>query len=170
VTGVWVVDLAWNIGSCLLRGRPAADFGVGVTGGLTLGGSVCLRDLALFATRAGFGYGGSFGAACGFDAFGGCGAGGFFGFTQSPAHGGVRVFSLMSAGGVGCVTRGGLSGNGSSFGLGLSEERLFADLLCGAVSQLRTIFAARSGEVAIFCSVKIGPGVKNCHIFRCFCY
>ena len=89
-----------------------------------------------------FGYGCGFGATCGFDTFGGCSAGGFFGFTQSPAHGGVRVFSLMSTGGVGRVTRGRVSGSGGSFGLGLSEERLFADLLSGAMSQLRAILAA----------------------------
>jgi hypothetical protein len=110
-------------------------------------------DLALFAAGCGFGNGGGFGAACGFDTFGGCSAGGFFGFAQSPAHGGVRVFSLMSTGSIGCLTRGGVSGSGGSFGLSLSEQCLFADLLGGAMSQLCAILAARCGEVAIFCSM-----------------
>jgi hypothetical protein len=90
-------------------------------------------DLAFFATRGSLGNGGGFGAAGGFEPFGGSGTGGFFGLAQSTAHGGVLVFCLMSSCGLGGVACGGLCGGGGGFGLGLTEQGLFADLLGGAV-------------------------------------
>jgi len=67
---------------------------------------VRLGDLTLLAACGGLGNGGSLGATCGFDTFCRCGAGCFFGLTQSTAHRGVGVFRLMRAGSLGCVTRG----------------------------------------------------------------
>ena len=74
-------------------------------------------------------------------------------------------FGLMSAGGLRCVTCGGVCGGGGGFGFGLGEQGLLTNLLGGAMSQLRAILAARGGEVAIFCSMKIRPGVEDGHIF-----
>ena len=125
-----------------------------------------LGDLALFAAGGGFGDSGGFGAACGFDTLGCCGTGGFFGFAQSTAHGGVGIVCLMGAGGLGCVTRGGICCSGGSFGFGLSQQRLLAHLLGCTMSELRAILAARGGEIAILCSVKIRPGVEDRYIFR----
>jgi hypothetical protein len=122
-------------------------------------------DLAFFAARSGFGDGGGLGAASGLDTLGCGSAGCVFGLAQGTAHGGVGVFGLMSAGSLRCVTCCGLCCGGGGFGLGLGQQRLFADLLGGTMSQLRAILPARGGEVAIFCAVKIGPGVEDCHIF-----
>jgi hypothetical protein len=94
---------------------------------------VSFGDFAFFAARGSLGNGGGFGSACGFDPFGGGGAGGFFGLPQSTAHGGILVFCLMSSCGLRCVTCGGLRCWGGGFGLGLGEQGLFADLLGGAV-------------------------------------
>jgi hypothetical protein len=122
-------------------------------------------DLAFFTASGGFGDGSGFGAASGFDALCRGGADCLFGFTQGAAHGGVGVFCLMGAGGLSGLTCGGLCGCGGGFSLGLGQQGLLADLLGGAVSQLRAIFPAGSGEVAIFCSVKICPGVEDGYIF-----
>ena len=122
-------------------------------------------DLAFFAARGGFGDGGGFGAASGFDTLCCGGAGGFFGFAQGTAHGGVGVFCLMGTGGLCCMTRSGLCCCGGGFGLGLGQQCLLTDLLGGTMSQLRAILPARGGEVAILCSVKIRPGVEDRHIF-----
>jgi hypothetical protein len=122
-------------------------------------------DLAFFAARGSFGDSGGLGAASGFDTLGCGSAGCLFGLAQSMSHGGVGVFCLMRAGSMCCVTCGGLCGSGSGFGFGLSQQRLLTNLLGGAMSQLRAILPARGGEVAIFCSVKIRPGVENRHIF-----
>jgi hypothetical protein len=103
---------------------------------------VSFGDLALFTACGSFGYGCCFGAACGFNTFSGGGASGFFRLEQSAAHGGVGIFGLMGAGGFGCLTRGRLSSSRSRLGFGLGEEGLLADLLCGAMSQLRAILAA----------------------------
>jgi hypothetical protein len=100
-------------------------------------------DLTFFAAGGGFGDSGGLGAASGFYTLGCGGAGGFFGLTQSTSHGGVGIVCLMSARGVGCVTRGGICCSSGGFGFGLSQQRLFADLLGCTVSQLRTILAAR---------------------------
>ncbi len=56
--------------------------GVGVPGCLALSGGVSFGDLALFAACGSFRYGGSFGAACGFDTLGSCGASGVFSLKQ----------------------------------------------------------------------------------------
>jgi hypothetical protein len=91
-------------------------------------------DLALFAACGGFGDGGGFGAAGGFDTLGCGGSGCLFGLAQCVAHGGVSVIGLVGAGGLRCMTRGGLCGCSSGFGFGLGQQGLFADLLGGAVS------------------------------------
>jgi hypothetical protein len=122
-------------------------------------------DLAFFAASGGFGDSGGLGAASRFDTLCGCSAGCLFGLAQSTAHGGVGVFCLMGAGSLGCVTCGGLCCCGSGFGFGLGQQRLLANLLGGTMSQLRAVLAARGGEVAIFCSVKVRPGVEDGHIF-----
>jgi hypothetical protein len=127
-------------------------------------------DLAFFAACGSFGYCSGFGAASGFDTLGCCGAGRFFGFAQRTPHGGVGVFCLMSEGSLRCVTRGGLCCCSSGFGFGLGQQCLLANLLGGAMSQLRAILAARGGEVAIFCSVEIRPGVEDRYIFGGFGY
>jgi hypothetical protein len=122
-------------------------------------------NLAFFAACSGFGDGGGLGAASGFDTLGGGGARCLFGLAQSTSHGGVGVFCLMSAGSLRCVTCSGLCGSGGGFGFGLGQQRLLTDLFGSAMSQLRAILPARCGEVAIFCSVKIRPGVEDRHIF-----
>jgi hypothetical protein len=122
-------------------------------------------DLAFLAACGGFGNSGGFGAASGFDTLC-CGrAGCLFGLAQSTAHGGVGVFCLMRAGSLRCVTCGGLCGGGGGFGFGLGQQCLLANLFGGAMPQLRAILPARGGEVAIFCSVKVRPGVEDRHIF-----
>jgi hypothetical protein len=127
---------------------------------------VRLGDLALFTACGGLGNGGGFGATGGFDTLCRSGASGLFGLAQSTAHGGVGVFRLMSAGGLGCMACGGLGRGCGSFGFGLGHQRLLADLLGGAMPQLRAVLAARSREVAILCSMKIGPGVEDRDVFR----
>jgi hypothetical protein len=127
-------------------------------------------DLSFFAACGGFGNGGGFGAASGFDTLGCGGARCLFGLAQSTAHGGVGVFCLMRAGSLRCLTCSGLCGGSGSFGFGLGEQRLLANLFGGAMSQLRAILAARGGEIAIFCSVKVRPGVEDGHIFGGLCY
>jgi hypothetical protein len=82
---------------------------------------VRFRNLALFAAGGGLGDGGGFCAASGFDTFGCGGTGGFFGFAQGAAHGGVGIICLMSACCLRGVTRGGLCGSCGCFGLGLGE-------------------------------------------------
>jgi hypothetical protein len=99
----------------------AAHLGFGVASGLSLRGGVGFSDLAFFAAGGGFGNGSSLGAARGFDAFCGGGAGCFFGFAECTTHGGVCVFRLMGAGSLGCVTCCGLCGCCGSFGFGLGE-------------------------------------------------
>jgi hypothetical protein len=127
-------------------------------------------DLAFFAACGGFGNCGGLGAASGLDTFCCSGPGGFFGFAEGAAHGGVGVFCLVSAGSLGCVTGCGLCGSSGGFGFSLCQQRLLANLLGGAMSQLGTILAARGGEVAIFCPVEIRPGVEDSHIFGGLCY
>jgi hypothetical protein len=126
---------------------------------------VCLSDLAFFAACSSLGNGGGLGAASGFDTFCSGSTGRLFGLAQSTAHGGVGVFHLMSAGGLRCVTRCGLCSGGGGFGFGLGEQRLLTYLLGSTVPQLRAILPARSREVAILRSVKVGPGVENRYIF-----
>jgi hypothetical protein len=63
-----------------------------------------------------------------------------------------------------------LCGRGGVFGFGLGEQSLFLYLLGCAMSQLRAVLATRCREIAILRSVKICPGIKYCHIFRCFRY
>jgi hypothetical protein len=91
-------------------------------------------DLAFFAACGGFGDGSGFGATSGFDALCCGGADCLFGFAQRAAHGGVGVFCLMGAGGLGGMTCGRLCGRSSGFSLCLGQQRLLADLLGGAVS------------------------------------
>jgi hypothetical protein len=127
-------------------------------------------DLAFFAACGGFGDGGGFGATSGFDTLGCGGACGLFGLAQSTSHGGVGVSLLVGAGSLCCMTRSGLCGGCSGFGLGLGHQGLLTNLLGSAMSQLRAILAARCREVAIFCSVKIGPGVEDRYVFGGLCY
>ena len=143
----------------------AADLGFGVARCLSLSGGVGFCDLAFFSARCGFGDGCGFSATCGFDAFCGGGASCFFGFAQGSAHGGVGVFCLMGARSLRCVTCSGLCGGSGGFGLGLGQQCLLTNLFGGAMPQLRAILPARGGEVAIFCSVKVRPGVEDRHIF-----
>jgi hypothetical protein len=143
----------------------AAHLGVCVAGGLSLCGGVRLGDLTFFAACGGLGDGSGFGTASGFDAFACSGARCLLGLAQSTAHGGVGVIYLMGSGGLRCVTRGGLGGGGGGLCLGLGQQRLVADLLGRAMPQLRAILAARSREIAIFRSVKVGPGVEDRDIF-----
>jgi hypothetical protein len=90
-------------------------------------------DLTFFASRGGLGNGGSFGTAGSFDTLSGGGASGLFGLAQSTAHGGVSVFCLVRTGGLGCMARGGLRCCGCGFGFGLGNQRLLANLFCGAM-------------------------------------
>jgi hypothetical protein len=152
--------------------RPAANLGISIAGGLSLCGGVGFGNLTLFASCCGFGDGGGFGPASCFDSFCGCRSRCFFGLSQSAAHGGVGVFCLVSEGCLSCVTGGGLCCCGCGFGFGLGEERLLTNLLGGTMSQLSAVLPARCRKVAILCSMKIGPGVKDGHIFRgvfCVC-
>jgi hypothetical protein len=127
-------------------------------------------NFAFLAACGSLGDGGGLGASRCFETFGGGSAGSLFGLAQSTTHGGVGVVHLMSAGGLSCVTRGGLRCCSGGFGFGLGEQCLFADLFGGAMSQLRAVLAAGGGEVAVLGSVKIGPGVENRHIFRSLGY
>ena len=94
---------------------------------------MCFCDLALFAACGCFGNSGGLGAACSFDPFCCGGACGLFGLAQGTAHGGVGVFSLMSAGSLRGVTCGGLGGRGSGFSFGLSQQRLLTHLFGSAM-------------------------------------
>jgi hypothetical protein len=123
-------------------------------------------DLAFFTSRCGLGDSGSFGAASGFYALCGSGAGGLFGLAQRTAHRWVSIFWLMGASSQCSLTRSGLRSSSSGFCFGLSQQRLLTNLFGGTVPQLRAILPARSGEVTIFCSVEVRPGVEYCHIFR----
>ena len=163
-----VVWVAWNLPRGLLSccGCFATHLRLCETSSLALGGGVGFGDLPFFAACCGFGDGCGLGTTRGFDTLGGCGARGFFGLTQSPAHGGVGVIGLMSAGCFGGMTGGGFCGSGGGFGFGLGEESLLANLFGGAMPQLRAILSARGGEVAILCAVEVGPGVENGYIFR----
>jgi hypothetical protein len=125
-----------------------------------------LCNLALFTTSGGFGDCGCFGAPCGFDTFSCRGTGGLFGFAKGAAHGGVGILCLMGSGGFGCVTCCGIGGGSSNFCFRFGKERLLAHLLGGAMPELRAILAPRGGEIAILCTVKIGPGVKDRDVFR----
>jgi hypothetical protein len=149
-----------NAGRCF-----AAHLGVCVAGCLSLCGGVRLGDLTFFAACGGLGNSSGLGAASGFNALGCSSARCFFCLAQSTTHGGVGVFCLMGTGGLRCVTGGGLCSCGGSFGLGLGQQRLLANLLGRAMPQLRAILAARSREVAILRSVKVRPGVENRYIF-----
>jgi hypothetical protein len=122
-------------------------------------------DLAFFAACSGFGDSGGFGSASGFDTLCGGSARRLFGLAQSTSHGGVGILCLMGAGSLRCMTCGGLCCCGGGFGLSLGQQRLLTDLLGSTMSKLRAILPARSREVAIFCSVKIRPGVEDRHIF-----
>jgi len=122
-------------------------------------------DLAFFTACGGFGDSGGFGAASGFDTLCCGSARCLFGLAQSTAHGGVGVFCLMGARSLRCVTCSGLCGGSGGFGLGLGQQCLLTNLFGGAMPQLRAILPARGGEVAIFCSVKVRPGVENRNIF-----
>jgi hypothetical protein len=125
-----------------------------------------LGNLAFFATSGGFGDCGGFGAACCFDTLGSRGTGGFFGFAEGAAHGGVSILSPMGARGFGCVTCCRVGGGGSSFCFCFGEEGLLAHLLGCAMSELRAILTSGRGEIAILCTMKIGPGVKDRDVFR----
>jgi hypothetical protein len=127
-------------------------------------------DLSFFAACCGFGDSGGFGTASGFDTLGGSGAGSFFCLAESFAHGGVGVIGLMGAGSFCCVASGRLCCYSSSFGFGLREEGLLANLFGGAMPQLRAILSAGCGEVAILCAVQICPGVEDGYVFRGFGY
>src|SRR5271169_5979124 len=123
-------------------------------------------NLALFATSGGFGDCGGFGAACGFDTLGCCGTGGVFGFAEGAAHGRVSILCPMGSSGFGCVTCCRVGGGRSSFRFRFGKECLLTDLLGGAMSELRAILAPGGGEIAILCTMKIGPGVKDRDVFR----
>jgi hypothetical protein len=110
-------------------GCAATHLGICVTSGLSLCRGVRLGDLAFFAACGSLGNGGGLSPTSGFDALRGSGAGSLFGLAQSTTHRGVGVFCLMSAGGLCGVTRNGLRSGGGSFGLGLGQECLLADLL-----------------------------------------
>jgi hypothetical protein len=129
-----------------------------------------LGDLTFFTSCRGFGNRGGLGAAGGLNALGCGSARCLFGLAQSTAHGGVGFFGLMGTCSLRSMTSGRLCGGCGGFGFGLGQQRLLTDLFGGTVSQLRAILAARRGEVAIFCSVKIRPGVKDGYIFRGFSY
>ncbi len=120
----------------------ASHLGFSKAGGLALGGGMGFGNLSLFVAGGSLGNRSNFSTASSFEAFGGGGAGGRFGFTQSAAHGGVSVIGLMNASGFGCVVRGGFGGDGSGFGFGLCKESLLPDLLGGAMAKLRAVLAA----------------------------
>jgi hypothetical protein len=137
---------------------------------LSLCGGMGLGDLALFAACGGFGDGSGFSTACCFDSLCGCSASGIFSFAESAAHGGVGIISLMDASGLCGLASSGICGSGGGFSLCLGKEGLFTHLLGSAVPQLRAVLSAGRREVAIFCSMQIGPGVEDGHIFRGLCY
>jgi hypothetical protein len=131
---------------------------------------VSLCDLALFSAGGCFGRCGNLGPPRGFESFGSGCLGGFFGLAQGTAPGGVGIIRLGVERGLCRVTSYDLCRCGGVFRFGLSDQSLFFYLLRSALSQLRAVFATRCGEVAILRSVKICPGIKYCHIFRCFRY
>jgi hypothetical protein len=90
-------------------------------------------DLAFFAACSCLGNSSGLGTASGFDALCCGGTGGLLGLAQSAAHGGVSVFCLMGTGGLLCMTRSGLCCCSGGLGLGLGQQRLFADLLGGTM-------------------------------------
>jgi hypothetical protein len=167
VDRVRIVDPARDLWRDLMRGGCfASNLGVGIAGGLALRWGMGLGDLALLTASGGFGDCGGFGTACGFDTLGCCGTGGFFGLVESAAHGWVGILGLMGSGCLGCVTRGRVGGGCGGFCLRFGEEGLLADLLGGAVPELRAILTSGGGEIAILCTMKIGPGVKDRDVLR----
>jgi hypothetical protein len=122
-------------------------------------------DLTLFAAGGGFGDGCGLGPASSFDTFCRSGASGFFGLAKRTDCGVGLIGGRCACGGCGlaCGCVGHFSGG---FGLGLGEERVFAYLFGGTMSQLSAILPARGREVAVLCPMKVGPGVERRHIFR----
>jgi hypothetical protein len=123
-------------------------------------------DLALFAAGGGFGDSGCFGPTGGFDTLGGSCTSCLVGLAESTLRGRIGFIGLIMPGGRDCAAFSRVCGICRGFSLGLGEKGLLAHLLCGMMSQLRAVLATRGGEVAIFGSMQIGPGVENGHIFR----
>jgi hypothetical protein len=164
---VRIFYLARNLWRDLMRGGCfASNLGVGIAGCLTLRRGMGFGNLALFATSGCFGDCGCFGAACGFDTLGRRGTRGFFGFAKGAAHGGVGILCLMGSGGCGRVTCCRVGCGSSNFCFRFGKKRLLAHLLGGAMPELRAILTSGGGEIAILCTMKIGPGVKDCDVFR----
>jgi hypothetical protein len=136
VHGVWIRDLTWEFRRGLrnFACRSAAHLRVCVTSSLSLCGGMCFSNLTFFAACGCFGDCCSFSAARGLDAFRGSGASSFFCFTQRAAHGRVGVVRLMVARCLRCLACRGFCGCCCSFCLGLSEQCLFAYLLCSTMS------------------------------------
>jgi hypothetical protein len=165
-----VIGIGDSAGKLRGIGGPAANLGVCVPSGLSLGRGVRLGNLPFFTTGDCFSDRGDFGPAGGFQAFRcGC-ASGFFGFAESTPSVGIGVFGIGIESYLRCVACSGIRGCGCIFSLGLSQQRLLAHLLGGAMPQLRTVLTTRRREVAIFSSMKICPRVKYSNVFRCFRY
>jgi hypothetical protein len=118
---------------------------------------VGLGDLTLLAARCGLGNGCGLSTACGFDTLGGGCACRLFGLAQRTSRRGVRFIRLFIAGSFHGLTRRRVRSDSGGFCFRLGYQRLFANLLCGAMPQLGSILAARGREVAILGSVQIRP-------------
>jgi hypothetical protein len=171
LSDVGIRHLTWNLRRACLktRGSPATNLGIGITGCLSLCRGVRFGNLSLLAASGGLGNGGGLGPACGFHAFGSGGAGCIFGLAQRTPRRGVRLVRPLIACGIDSLALGCVRCCSGLFGLSLSQKRLFANLLCGAMSQLCPILPTRCGKVPILRAVQIGPGVENSHIFRRLC-
>jgi hypothetical protein len=146
--------------------RSASYLGICITRSLSLCWGVSFGYLSLFAAGGGLGNSGDLGTAGGFDALGCGGTGSIFSLAQSTTHGRVGVFGLVVSGCLWSVTCCGVCRCRRGFRFGLSQQGLFANLLCSAMPQLRAVLSPRGREVAILCSMKIRPWVQDGDVFR----
>jgi hypothetical protein len=141
--------------------------GIGIAGCLSRCGGVRLGDFALFAACRSLGNRCGLGTAGGFDTLGSGSAGCLLRLAQRVLDEGVRrLAGLLAPRSLYGLTCGQLCRSRSLFGLRLRQQSLFADLLGGTMPQLRSVLATRRREITIFCSMQIGPGIKNGHILR----
>lgn len=87
---------------------------------------------------------------------------------QGLLTGVLRIFSLVECGSLSRLESGFIGDGCRGLGVCLSPELLFAGLFGCAVAKLCAIFTPGRGEVAVFGSVEVGPGVQDGYIFRRF--
>lgn len=160
-----IVLVDFGVCEATRRRRVGGAAGVAARGGLSFG------QIAPGETGGCLGEGGWLGTTDGFDVFCGGSLGG-----GARLRGGVhlehtvgigcrlievlgRVFRLV------CLEIGEIGG---VLGFGLDMEARVAGLLGGAVAELRAVLASGGGEVAIFGTVEVCPGVQDSNIFGCF--